>query len=285
MWDTIKEIYLSVKKTSTDRIKSPFYGVFILTWLVFNWEPVAVILFSELKMEQRIGFVNAVYPIKVLYPLLTALFLAFLLPIINEKFTFLQSKPISRTAVILAIRRKRALLADISVERYRAKRDVTYDRHVAGAEKEIQDMHEEIVTSKERVGELNAERERLSNELKGVNSLLKKTQENSDRFAGEARESQTQVNEYKEMILILQDKSNKSEFDLKRLLELSSKVEEENSHMKMDIDKYIDDVQQLNEKILEQTQLISDLENENVILKTELSKIEGNHYGSKGYTN
>lgn len=170
MWDTIKEIYLSIKKTSTDRIKSPFYGVFILTWLAFNWQPVSILLFSELKMENRIGFINAIYPFKLWLPLGIASLLAYILPVINEKVTFLQSKPISRTAVILAIRKKRALVADISVEKYRAKRDVTYDRHMAGSEKEIQDMREEILTSKERMGQINAERDSL---LESVSSLEK----------------------------------------------------------------------------------------------------------------
>lgn len=69
MWETIKEIYLSVKKTSTDRIKSPFYGVFILTWVAFNWQPIAIVLFSKLTMEDRIGFINAIYPFQLWWPL------------------------------------------------------------------------------------------------------------------------------------------------------------------------------------------------------------------------
>ncbi|EKS6403308.1 hypothetical protein NM534_004166 [Enterobacter hormaechei] len=172
MWDTIKEIYLSVKKTSTDRIKSPFYGVFVLTWLAFNWQPVAVLMFSELKMENRIAYINAIYPFNFIIPLGISACLAYILPIINEKITYLQSRPISRTAILLSIRAKKALVADISLEKYRAKRDVTYERHVAGAEKEIQDMREEIVNSKERVGEMNAALLELNQKNDEINALL-----------------------------------------------------------------------------------------------------------------
>jgi len=205
MWDTIKEIYLSIKKTSTDRIKSPFYGVFILTWLAFNWQPVSILLFSELKMENRIGFINAIYPFKLWLPLGIASLLAYILPIINEKVTFLQSKPISRTAVILAIRKKRALVADISVEKYRAKRDVTYDRHMAGSEKEIQDMREEILTSKERMGQIDAERDSLKESVISLENELKLAKEIAEKHFKETKKSQQTIFDKDKYIKELQE--------------------------------------------------------------------------------
>lgn len=185
MWETIKEIYLSVKKTSTDRIKSPFYGVFVLTWLAFNWQPVAVLMFSELKMENRIAYINAVYPFNFVIPLGISACLAYILPIINEKITYLQSRPISRTAVLLSIRAKKALVADISLEKYRAKRDVTYERHVAGAEREIQDMREEIVNSKERVGEMNAQLVELNKKNNELSAFLQESNNRNQKLVDE----------------------------------------------------------------------------------------------------
>lgn len=151
------EIFQSLKKTSTERISNPFYGVMIITWLAFNWEAMAILLFSDMKMDERVRFINSAYSFMNFYPFITAIILTFLLPWCTEKITFFQSKPISRTSTLLAIRKKKMLLADISVERFRAKKDVAYERHKAGEEKQIQDMREAIISSKETTGQLTEE--------------------------------------------------------------------------------------------------------------------------------
>lgn len=159
MWETLKEIYLSINKTSGERIKSPFYGVYFFTWLAFNWESVAIFTFSDMKMENRVSFINSGYPFTFFMPLIISIILTVLLPFINEKFSYLQSKPLTRTSIIMAMRKKKALLADIGVERFRAKRDVTYDRYKVGAEREMQSMKEEIILSKDKIGEITKEKE------------------------------------------------------------------------------------------------------------------------------
>nr|WP_154927521.1 hypothetical protein [Pantoea agglomerans] len=159
MSNFFSEILQSIKKTSTDRISNPFYGVLIISWLAFNWEAVAILIFSDLKMEERVRFINSAYSLLNIYPFITAIILTFVLPWCTEKVTFFQSKPISRTSTLLAIRKKRMLLADISVERFRAKKDVAYERHKAGEEKQIQDMKAAIISSKETTGQLTAELE------------------------------------------------------------------------------------------------------------------------------
>lgn len=175
MLEFIKEIVASLRKTSTERISNPFYGVFIMTWLAFNWEAVAIILFSDLPMQERVRFINSAYSLIFLYPLLFAIFLTFILPWCTEKITFFQSKSISRTSSLLAIRKKKMLTADISVERFRAKKDVAYERYKVGSEKEIQSMRESIIESTERTGQLTKERDDALQRLAAMKNI---TQEN-----------------------------------------------------------------------------------------------------------
>lgn len=177
MSDFIKELVSSLKKTSTERISNPFYGVFMVTWLVYNWEGVAIMIFSDMKMQERVRFINSAYPFMYILPFCTAVFLTFVLPWCTEKITFFQSKPLSRTSSLLAIRKKRMLISDISVERYRAKKDVAYERYKVGAEKEVQDMKERIILSTERTGELTASLKESQDQVfklkKEINSLNK----------------------------------------------------------------------------------------------------------------
>lgn len=153
-----------------------------------------------MTIENRIGFIKALYPFQFLWPLGISVCLAYIIPIINEKITFLQSKPISRTAVILAIRRKRALVADISVEKYRAKRDITYERYVAGSEKEIQNMREEILVSQERMGQINDERDRLTQSVTTLETALKAANTIAEKHEKDAKNlKQTVVTQDKKM--------------------------------------------------------------------------------------
>jgi len=172
MSDFVKEIIASIRKTSTERISNPFYGVFILTWLAFNWEAVAILLFSDLPMQERVRFINSAYSLMFLYPLLFAILITFILPWCTEKITFFQSKSISRTSSLLAIRRKKMLTADISVERFRAKKDVAYERYKVGSEKEIQSMRESIIESTERTGQLTKERDDALKKLTSRESVI-----------------------------------------------------------------------------------------------------------------
>lgn len=188
---------MSVKKTSTERIKSPFYGVFILTWSAWNWKPLSILFFSELKMTQRIEMIDNTYDFKLLIPILVATCLAYFLPIINEKVTYLQSKPISRTAVLIAVRRKKSLIADISVEKVRAKRDVTYDRSKTNAEKEIQDMREKILESQDNIESITGVKDKLQSELTDTQKLLTKNTELATRFGEEAQEYKRRYEEEK----------------------------------------------------------------------------------------
>lgn len=67
------------------------------------------------------------------------------------------------------------LTADISVERFRAKKDVAYEKYKVGAQKEMQDMKETIALSAERTGILNKEIEdahKLIEELKASRAQL-----------------------------------------------------------------------------------------------------------------
>jgi hypothetical protein len=174
MFEYLKEVIVSLRKTSSERISNPFYGVFILTWIAFNWESVAILLFSDMAMDERVRFINSAYPIVVIIPFLVSVVLTFIVPYCNEKITYLQSSPLGRTSTLLALRRKRSLIADISVERYRAKKDVAYERYKVGAEKEVQDMKESIVRSTERTGELTESLRIANNKIAHLQQIEEK---------------------------------------------------------------------------------------------------------------
>jgi len=226
------EIFQSLKKTSTERISNPFYGVMIITWLAFNWEAVAILFFSDMKMDERVRFINSAYSFMNFYPFITAIFLTFLLPWCTEKITFFQSKPISRTSTLLAIRKKKMLLADISVERFRAKKDVAYERHKAGEEKQIQDMREAIILSKETTGQLNQELDAANKTIIKLRDELNKTINDKDSLINLVSDRNAQLNHLKDNIEVYSKEKD----------EIQSRLESE-VHEKLGLIKTIDTMQ------------------------------------------
>jgi len=208
MSNFFSEIIQSLKKTSTERISNPFYGVLIISWLAFNWEAVAILLFSDLKMEERVRFINSAYSLMHLYPFITAIILTFLLPWCTEKITFFQSKPISRTSTLLAIRKKRMLLADISVERFRAKKDVAYERHKAGEEKQIQDMKAAIISSKETTGQLTADLESSNERIESLIEEVRRYDNQNNSLRGVINENESRIKNLNASISVLENEKN-----------------------------------------------------------------------------
>ncbi|HEI9795039.1 TPA: hypothetical protein SLN52_003886 [Serratia marcescens] len=100
MLDFFKEIFYSFKQNSVERVRSPFLGAFVFSWLGFNWPTLAIILFSKKDIIDRIKEVNSNYDVGhfILAPCLTTIAICIILPSANKLFTKLQSKPNLETA-------------------------------------------------------------------------------------------------------------------------------------------------------------------------------------------
>jgi hypothetical protein len=51
----------SIQSHLEDRLKSPFGGAFVISWIAINWKPVLVLMASDARIEDRISIVSATY--------------------------------------------------------------------------------------------------------------------------------------------------------------------------------------------------------------------------------
>ncbi|EOT5958649.1 hypothetical protein ACK6GM_002363 [Escherichia coli] len=58
MLDFIRDIYASFRQTSLERVKSPFLGAFVFSWVGFNWQMLAILFFSTKDIEKRLVDIN-----------------------------------------------------------------------------------------------------------------------------------------------------------------------------------------------------------------------------------
>ncbi len=53
----MKEFLQSIFKTTEERVKNPFIGAFMASWVVFNWKPLAFFIFAGKKIEEKINYI------------------------------------------------------------------------------------------------------------------------------------------------------------------------------------------------------------------------------------
>jgi len=83
--DLLKELIA----TSKERLKNPFVGAFVSSWIVFNWRPLAYFVFSNEKIDNKILAIDECYLDwwnGLVYPLITASVYLLLLPYLTQFF-------------------------------------------------------------------------------------------------------------------------------------------------------------------------------------------------------
>lgn len=161
-----------------ERIKSPIVGAFVFSWLFFNWKTILILLFSDSKVEDKIDIISKYITLEsLLYPAIFSIVYSLAIPVISVVVEWCLKK-VSINSIELAYAKKNiGLIKKKDSEKLRADADIAYERQKTGAEKEIQEMRENITKSKEREGILVKERESAineKNEILKINEGLKK---------------------------------------------------------------------------------------------------------------
>ncbi|NOI25946.1 hypothetical protein [Vibrio mediterranei] len=55
MTDTLKEIWASLTNNVSSRVSSPFFGAFLVAWLLCNWDKLALLLFGIQSVDSRVS--------------------------------------------------------------------------------------------------------------------------------------------------------------------------------------------------------------------------------------
>jgi len=79
----MKELIKNLFQTSNERIKNPFIGSFIFSWIAFNWKSILTIIFSKTTIEERISYVSNCFSeieFTLFYPLIFSAFYVLGLP-------------------------------------------------------------------------------------------------------------------------------------------------------------------------------------------------------------
>ncbi|PUY18065.1 hypothetical protein [Cronobacter sakazakii] len=150
MLDFIRDILASFRQASLERVRSPFLGAFVFSWLGFNWPMLAILFFSKREIEKRLVYIGDNFGIEtfIIGPLCTSALIALLLPQINKLVTKIQDKPNTDTVEMsleskIKIGKKQQEIAEIEARKKLAEKKE--ERNIEEGIQQIKKEHEEAI--------------------------------------------------------------------------------------------------------------------------------------------
>lgn len=164
--DSVKDFFQSIYDSYTDRIKSPFIGSFILSFVIFNWRAFAILFYSEWPIHCRIEWVEEKYCVleNFWYPVFISLFYILILPYINLGFERLLSMYTNKKQLKINFKRNANLI--------RQKGEAAILKEIADIEagtSQINDLKEKIDTLQHELSDLTTQnQEDLKRHMKAI---------------------------------------------------------------------------------------------------------------------
>ncbi|PWG70139.1 hypothetical protein DEM28_16810 [Enterobacter mori] len=205
MLDFIRDIFSAFRQTSLERIKSPFLGAFVFSWVAFNWQAILILMFSDKTIEKRLVSINESYDIGsfLLGPVCTSILISFLLPQINKLVTRIQDKPNSDTIELTLSSKIKIAQLQQSIAELEAKKKLADKREEKNIDANIDAIKEENIKLTDKA--LSYEMEIL--ELKSSLS-----------------ESKIEENKYKAQMEAAIESRDKTESALKKTIDANSSL-------------------------------------------------------------
>lgn len=255
MLDFVRDLYSSFRQTSLERVKSPFLGAFVFSWLAFNWQALAILFFSERKIEEKIKHINENYDVASLLvaPIFTSVLIAFFLPQINKLITKIQDKPNSDTIELTLSSKIKVAKLQQSIAEHEARKRLADKKEERNIEENIESIKNEnsklndaIVLNelqiKELTEDLNTSKINENNHKAKMNSAI----ETRDKMEKDLRNISEANKELNTTIRSLREQINKTEVSLTAMQRDADWLNKEKIRLDEIVQKYYIQVTELN---------------------------------------
>ena len=186
---TIQDLIKDLIDTSRERLKTPISGAFLWSFLIFNWRPIVLLMFSSASIENRIIVINHEYCNfwAIFFPVFIALFYTILIPklmlCIDKDLFHTKKERVEKKYDALEYLKDRHILI--------ARKDYE-QKSVESGSKEKQDFMDDIASLKETIRQKDESSKEIAtsnkNNLDQLTESLKLS--NSLLEAAESRETQ-----------------------------------------------------------------------------------------------
>ena len=266
MLDFIRDIYASFRQTSLERVKSPFLGAFVFSWLGFNWQMLAILFFSKNDIEKRLFYIDEKFGVEsfIIGPLFTSALIAFLLPQINKIVTKIQAKPNTDTVEMsleskIKIAKKQQEIAEIEARKKLAEKKE--EKYIEESIYQIKKEHDEAIR------DLELGRRQYKEISSNLNEAVKSAAEYQSQLTVE-KEARTKTEKeillIKEQAKVLTEKlisanndNNKAKVEIAGLMRENDVLKEQNLETKSYNNHLLGELSFISEKIPQIVRLVN----------------------------
>jgi len=191
----MKELFFSWFSNSFEKIKSPFLGSYISSFVIFNWQPIFILLFSDRAMEERILSINTFYVAPKIFwiPAGIAILYVLSLPWINVIIETLLFK-VTRHRTTL---NSKAVIFDLNLQ----KEKVRTEKQLADIRAGLQDL----TNLNNQLEQVKNEKQQALDEIKNLSDRnlslneenLKLTEKLKNEFSFESPYSKEELSDFK----------------------------------------------------------------------------------------
>lgn len=178
----MKELLNTFLSSTNERIKNPFLSAFLISFIVFNWKPIFVVLFASQTIQAKISEVEKSYSTNftnLWLPLLFALFYVIILPYIMLGFDKVSRKAVEERKINVL---KQQLF------------DFKSKKEIAEKESELED----VKASFRDTAELNKKIDILTNQIDERDNIIILLQSELDRALIKHDASLVNINDQKD---------------------------------------------------------------------------------------
>lgn len=219
----------SVKSFSTivrERVSSPLSGIFVISWLIFNWKGVSFFLFENVAMSEKLSTIETVYTshwANFFGPITLTICLLLTYPIFSVAAYFVwQHFAVAKRRIYikvsgevpLTLEESRALRQELEEKDDEIKRLTAFSsvknkqlekenaelvEVVGGKEAEIHEYRKELALMRDKVGELGAmksENDRIKSTLDDKDAAIHKLRAEVKEMEGWLSDPEVGVKEY-----------------------------------------------------------------------------------------
>ena len=199
----MRDFLKSIFKTSEERIKNPVMGSFMTSWVIFNWKPIFLLMFSSRIIEDKINYIEQCFSNiwNLLWcPLISTLLYLIALPYINLTIEILLNFSQSKRTNLLINKQKLTIESQkqLAIEEIKLEEAKSEFRERNTHNKHVEELLQKIIElEKEKETELEENKtflDKLRSEMNSRDQSFKSELQNFERRYSESREEISKLN-------------------------------------------------------------------------------------------
>lgn len=215
----MKELLINLFGAVQDRVKNRLVGAYVVSFIVCNWWPISIFLFSNKNIEDKVEFINSSYnkPSAFLWPFIISCLYIVLLPYLNAIFDLVVTK-----ANFLRIKNRSEVKLESlkqGVQIAKIEREIAVER--AGTN-EMESLRVKLETKENEYAELIKKIEEAENNYKTEYKIWNQALDNKKgeviKANTEIDNLKTELNHYKKVYPFLILEGVNSEIEIEHFL-------------------------------------------------------------------